>query len=331
VQFSGTRDARHPTAVAARREHNDERHGETTTMNLVKGKWRAIAFAVLALSASGAFAQAQQANERAGTMRPDGVGPQLVCGTPDVDAARLDMVEAYSRRAVERANVSPYLTASRVIPVYWHNINNSAGTGVVPTAKQISDQIAVLNAAYASSGFSFSLVSTDTSNNDAWYTTTNGTTAERAMKTALRKGGSNALNVYANNMGGGLLGWATFPWDYASNPQLDGVVILSGSVPGGSAAPYNLGDTGTHEVGHWMGLYHTFQGGCNGAGDVVSDTPAERSPAYGCPVGRDSCTGKRAAGLDPIENFMDYTDDACMNRFSNGQNVRMSDMWAAYR
>lgn len=213
------------------------------------------------------------------------------------------------------------------VPVYFNVI--TAGTKGNITPARITKQMTVLNNAYKTAGFKFVLQTTKKTNNPAWYNNLQpGTAAERAMKTALRQGGTDALNIYTANLGGGLLGWATFPFDGNAGDKLDGVVLLDASLPGGSAVPYNLGDTATHEVGHWMGLWHTFQGGCGGAGDQVADTPAEASPAFGCPTGRNSCP---APGVDPIKNFMDYTDDACMNTFSAGQKTRMKAQWASFR
>jgi Pregnancy-associated plasma protein-A len=249
------------------------------------------------------------------------------CSTPH-DA---HMMEEHERDfAAKMKNYNPVKAlAARVIPVYFHVIQSSTASNGGVTDTMINNQMSVLNAAFASANISFSLVSIDRTTNDSWYTVTPGTTAETAMKTALRKGGKESLNFYTGNIGSGLLGWATFPSNYASKPLMDGVVMLNASMPGGTAAPYNLGDTATHEVGHWAGLYHTFQGGCARTNDSVADTPQEKSAAYGCPVGRDTCT--RDAGADPIYNFMDYTDDSCMNTFTAGQITRMTQMLTTYR
>ncbi|OGA98857.1 MAG: hypothetical protein A3E25_23580 [Burkholderiales bacterium RIFCSPHIGHO2_12_FULL_69_20] len=261
------------------------------------------------------------------------------CATPHVDEDRVAAIDKFmlsNRGGPARASKpggpapAPVVTGG-VINVYLHIITDTAGNGAL-TQSQINDQMQVLNDAYAGTGWSFNLVTVDTTANNAWYTMGYGTTAETQAKNALRKGTAADLNIYSANIGGGLLGWATFPSDYTRSPKMDGVVVLNASLPGGGAAPYNLGDTATHEVGHWMGLYHTFQGGCarkSTGGDIVADTPAEKSAAYGCPTGRDSCTG--IAGRDPITNFMDYTDDACMDRFSGGQDVRMDSAYSTYR
>ncbi len=240
-----------------------------------------------------------------------------------VDGA-LQQFRAESKSAMARAN------GSVTVPVYFHVINKGSGisNGDLSTA-MVNDSISVLNAAYANTPYKFNLVTVTRTTNSTWFNSCDASSTETAMKTALRQGGPESLNIYSCNPGGGLLGWATFPNWYAGNPSDDGVVILYSSVPGGTAAPYNEGDTLTHEAGHWLGLYHTFQSGCNKrTGDYVSDTPPEKSAAFGCPVGRDTCSGD---GADPIYNFMDYTDDACMDEFTAGQADRMDALTQQYR
>lgn len=250
---------------------------------------------------------------------------------PDADTMA-DIEEDFLFQLGQRpgSDFESYFSSPTYVNVYFHVIRK--GTGISNgdvTTTMINDQIAVLNSAYSGMGVKFQLISVDRTTNSTWYTMGHGSTAEAQAKAALRKGTADDLNIYTANPGGGLLGWATFPWDYAGAKSMDGVVLLYSSLPGGTAAPYNLGDTGTHEVGHWLGLYHTFQNGCTTSGDYVSDTPAEKSAASGCPTGRDSCP--TMSGLDPITNFMDYTDDSCMNRFSSGQVSRMRGMWDSYR
>lgn len=217
------------------------------------------------------------------------------------------------------------------VNVYFHVITQSDGTGSVD-ASTVNSQITVLNEAYASSGFKFTLDAITTTANDAWYTMGYGTQEEYDCKHALRQGTAEDLNMYAANIGDGLLGWATFPAWYEDSPMMDGVIVLTSSLPGGSAIPYDLGDTATHEVGHWLGLYHTFQDGCKKdgyKGDRVYDTPAVAEPNFDCPMGMDSCPDLE--GLDMIHNFMDYSDDACLYEFTAGQADRMKSQWQSFR
>ncbi len=109
-----------------------------------------------------------------------------------------------------------------------------------------------------------------------------GCTDERNLKNALRVGGQDTLNLNTT-AGGGYLGWATFPSEYAGNPTADGLILAWDTVPGARSWTYGFGDTAVHEVGHWLVLYHTFQGGCSGAGDAIADIPADKAATYACP------------------------------------------------
>jgi len=230
------------------------------------------------------------------------------------------------QKGVTRAEIR---ATSVTVPVYVHVMAAADGTGDVTDA-QIAAQIDVLNTSFsggkspdaADTGFSFTLAGADRYYNSAWHKDR----SSAKYRKATRQGGANALNMWLVDFK--YLGIATFPWDYARNGGIDGIRVHWDSLPGGSIANYNQGETATHEAGHWFGLYHTFQGGCTTLNDEVGDTPAQSSPTSGCPEGRDSCD---LPGLDPIHNFMDYSYDDCYTEFTPGQATRGQSMWAAYR
>lgn len=227
-----------------------------------------------------------------------------------------------------------------VVPVYWHIITTTKGDGDVSAL--VPAQMKVLNDAYAGSNFAFELKGVQVIKNNAWYFSAIESPEEMQMKNTLRKGGPETLNIYTTN-GDVYLGWATPAFYYKFFPKYDGVVVWWATLPGTGLAgadpdepdgilTYDQGDTGTHEVGHWLGLAHTFGpgNGCTQPGDKIGDTPTEAIPQFYC-AQRNSCTGANFPGDDPITNFMDYVDDVCMDHFTPDQEKRMRKDWHSFR
>ncbi|VXB75504.1 zinc metalloprotease [Nocardioides sp. AX2bis] len=219
------------------------------------------------------------------------------------------------------AQRAPGAAAARDVPTYVHVMAGEDGEGDVGR-DAVRRQVRVLDRTYAGSGFDFDLSGIDRTYDDRYHQDR----LSEEYRAETHRGGARALNIWLVDFE--YLGVATFPWDQADRPRIDGVRVNVGSLPGGDLERFDQGRTATHEVGHWLGLYHTFQGGCTRRNDLVRDTPAQRSESSGCPVGRDSC---RLPGNDPVHNYMDYSDDACYERFSDGQVARMRSAFAAYR
>jgi Pregnancy-associated plasma protein-A len=225
---------------------------------------------------------------------------------------------------------------SASIPTWFHIVHHADGTGNV-TNKAVRDQLQVLNMTFGgfeggvNTGFSFTLAGITRTANTEWYLAGPTTSGERAMKRTLHRGGDNTMNVYLTTAGV-YLGWAYFP-NVTENATdyLDGIVVDWESMLGTStryAGRYDQGETATHEAGHWLNLHHTFNGGCNNWGDYVADTPPQRVPTNGCPIGQDTCP---EPGLDPIHNYMDYSYDTCYTEFTQGQALRAQDAWLEWR
>lgn len=248
------------------------------------------------------------------------------CGTRDLstgDRARLSGLEQEFAASTGITDAD----LSAVVPVaFVHIVDGDAGR---LDAQHRSRQIQVLNDAFAPLNVRF------THDEDAvkvvddaqYFRMGHDSLRERTCKTENQMlDPTTGLNFYTARPGGGILGWARFPVELEGDPVMDGVVVRHTSLPGGGGAPFDLGMTAVHEVGHWLGLYHTFQDGCAGLGDEVADTAAHAGPNYGKPSDEgqpfNACS---ADSVCPIHNFMNYVDDDTMSEFTTGQNQRV---WA---
>ena len=254
-------------------------------------------------------------------------------------ALRMNQIEAFTQNAM----LNNRLVNGKVeIPVVVNVLYRTTSENISLT--QIQSQINVLNQDYNATNSDFykvpSLFSGVKANVGITFvldqvirkstTKTSWGTTDTMKKTTY--GGiaptspTTKLNLWVCTIGGGILGYAQFPGGASST---DGVAIdskyvgLSGTVN----APYNLGRTATHEVGHWMNLRHIW-GDANCGSDLVSDTPTHNDANYGVPAypSYSTCSGT------PVEmtmNYMDYTDDNAMYMFSNGQKSRMSAIFVS--
>jgi hypothetical protein len=305
------------------------------------------------------------------------------CGTL-FDVKRAKKAEQYAAQVLSKGDANRGGSNTIEIPVFWHVIRSRTGQGNVSRA-QIAQLMDYLNGVYAPAGFWFSLYNvdvTDEPKGSGWYTATPDTAEELDMKATLyipdpaRHPGvpgqpptqadqealdnDGVLNIYSNspstpNLGG----WSTLAFDRMNGgtrtaPQLDGIVVRYTQVPALDSTAPGRGRVLAHEIGHWLGLYHTFHvddptslqydsGRCqNGGmtGDRVDDTPAEFAPAQtltsGCMMTIDSCTmaipDDPNPGPDSITNIMNYVRlNSCARDFTPGQSTRMRQQVTVFR
>jgi hypothetical protein len=229
-------------------------------------------------------------------------------------------------------------STKHIVKVFFHIIKSSSGAGAV-SDKVVKKQLKVLNKAYGPHKFKFKLGAINRVTNNGWYKCSySDKQCQDHLKKSLRKGSYGVLNVYTTKQDDSTLGWTTYPVQVGNDYHFDGVIIDFRTMPDHKEFyPYNKGNTLTHEVGHWFGLAHTFQGGCTMSykgGDYVKDTHAGARPLFGCPSDKtNTCPGTREAlmGNDPVHNYMNYVDDRCMTAFTPGQGERMRKMWKKYR
>ena len=205
--------------------------------------------------------------------------------------------------------------------------------GLVST-EDIEAQTAVLNSVYNEFGYSFYINSIDSAVNAGWYYATDSHKYETdpwdnddqflAMTQAMTVDVLNSINYFwtGASMTAGL---GVYPWSFSEEDSRHGIYCAYYTIPGGSY-PFTEGYTGVHEVGHYFGLYHTFENGCSNPGDSVDDTPYQSDANTGCPSAPYSCGSN-----DDVGNYMDYMDDVCMTHFTTGQQDRIQWALGTYR
>ena len=278
----------------------------------------------------------------------------------------LKMEEEKANASVRAANQVILRKAGTVIyfPVVFHVIHKYGFENI--SQAQINDAIRVLNEDFRKVAGTNGGSSTDPLATDMQYefrlaqfdpngNPTNGVNRIYSVKTDNAYDTEKALSrwdskryyniwivntIQNSNPSSTILGYAQFPYQINSQPNTDGVMLRSdqaGVIEMGSTS--QQGRTLTHESGHWVGLYHPFQGGCVGGtastcasqGDQVCDTPPVATSTNGCPTGRNSCTNDVPELPDQVKNYMDYADGTCMNLFTVGQKARTDNMVVAYR
>lgn len=211
------------------------------------------------------------------------------------------------------------------VPLHVHILQDSQGSNPV-SMEIINASVTRLNAGFARAGFTFQVESIETVVNDTWANvprSNQGLLDE--ISAALNVRVRNAANVYIGLLEG-FCGFASLP--YSQDPN-EAVYLDYTCLPGGRES--DAYDTIIHEMGHFMGLLHTFApepNGCRGRGDYIADTPFQKIPHFKCKR-VDTCP--RRPGLDPVRNYMDYTEDSCNHRFTRGQIALMRYAHPYYR
>jgi len=215
---------------------------------------------------------------------------------------------------------------------------NDTTAGGFMAYHRMQKSVEVLNEHYAPANIQFTLNRVDRYGNERWYHKVGVNNAEAyEMRSQTHVGGAETLNIWTTGFSevswtGGYVSY--FPWDIVDATKKDDGIVMRHDFFVDSGHPiFNDGKYLTHEVGHWVGLFHTFEGGpCNDYNDGVEDTPAQVSPTY---IGDNSCvpvdTCPNQTGVDPITNFMDYSHPDCQSHFTDGQIDRMRTVLNYYR